>query len=207
MRPYLSLGIFFLLIYSVCPVGAQILIDESNQRGSWLGSSVKADLQSFTSVEAMRDRKKMAISTTVSGATGLLGLNLNLNFSKEFTTSFGVGLSRGFQSFNAHIKYSLGGTSIMPYLVGGYSRWYTNDPEGEIKRTSPPVLAKKFLSGKERATGDFDESLIYPGIGLEYVNLSGDWQGLGLFAELLMLIDIDDFVTGPTIGVGSIYYF
>lgn len=186
---------------------AQILIDESGSSGRWLGSSVRSELSQFSSAESLRGLKRMALSATVAGATGLIGTNMHLNFTRDFTFSLGIGMSHGFQAFNMHIKQSLGGGTVMPYFVAGYSRWYTNGPEGAVDRTSPPIMGKKFLSPRERQTGEFAENIIYPGLGLEYVTLSGDWQGLGFFAEALFLLDIDDFVAGGTGGVGTIYYF
>jgi hypothetical protein len=186
---------------------AQILIDESGSSSRWLGNSVRSELSQFSSVESLRGLKRMGLSATVAGATGLIGTNMHLNFTRDFTFSLGIGMSHGFQSFNMHIKQSLGGETVMPYFVAGYSRWYTNGPEGTVDRTSPPMMGKKFLSARERQTGEFAENIIYPGLGLEYVTLSGDWQGMGFFAEALFLLDIDDFVAGGTAGVGTIYYF
>lgn len=171
------------------------------------GSHLRSETRAFTDIESLKRSKKMGIQTTLSGATGLLGVNLNLNFTSDIEFSLGVGVSRGFRSFNAHIKRSLGGNSFSPYFVGGYSRWYSGVSGDELEHSSPAVLANKFLTARERQTGKFAENIIYPGLGLQYLQLSGELQGVGLFAELLMLVDLDDFITGPTAGLGANYYF
>lgn len=190
-----------LFLLSIQTQAADKKIDET-----W-GSKSSASMRSFDSAGDLKKSKKMGLQTTLAGATGLLGLNLNLNFTKNFEFSLGVGVSRGFRSFNTHIKTPMGGKSFSPYFVGGYSRWSSSGSEDGVQSTSPSVLAKKFLSGHERRTGEFAENIIYPGLGLQYVQLEGELQGMGLFAEILMLVDIEDFLTGPTAGVGAIYYF
>ncbi|MCB0351335.1 MAG: hypothetical protein KDD38_09145 [Bdellovibrionales bacterium] len=180
---------------------AQILVDEG-----W-GSSSRQSLNSFSGSEALKAVKKIGIQTTLAGATGLAGLNLDINFTQDFAFSMGVGISRGFQAFNAHIKRSLGSGNVAPYFVGGYSRWYSVGAEERVERTSPPLLANKFLTAKERATGIFAKDIIYPGLGLQYLITDGEMQGLGFFAEVMMLVDVNDLLAGGTGGIGSIYYF
>ncbi len=179
---------------------AQILIDESR------GGFSRQRLETYSGGQSFKSVKKVGIQTTLGGATGLFGINLDLNFTKDFAFSMGVGTSRGFQSFNAHIKKSLGSGSLAPYFVAGYSRWYAKG-DGSIEHSSPPLLANKFLTGREKATGTFAKDIIYPGFGLQYVNTSGDWQGLGFFAEAMMLVNINDLLAGGSGGLGSIYYF
>lgn len=171
------------------------------------GAYSSAESQTFGDAEGLKKSKKMGIQATLAGATGLLGLNLNLNFTSDLEFSLGVGVSRGFRAFNTFVKMPFGGTNFSPYFVGGYSRWYSAGTSDGVAHTSPSVVENKFLSTRERETGNFAENIIYPGMGLQYLQLSGDLLGFGLFAELLMLVDIDDFVTAPTVGVGTNYYF
>lgn len=177
-----------------------ILVDETwgaaQTHGSVLGAS-----------DSLKTTKKMGIGTTLAGATGLFGLNLEINFTSDLAFSMGAGVSRGFQSFNMNIKKTLGGDSWLPYFVGGYSRWFSSEQEGGVEQTAPSVLAKKFLSAREKQSGRFSENILYPGLGLQYLNRSGEWLGLAFFIEVLFLVDIDDLATGATGGIGSVYYF
>lgn len=179
---------------------SQILVDET-----W-GSNTRYSTKSL-SEGALKSNKRIGIQGTLAGAAGLAGLNLDMNLTKSFAFSLGLGVSRGFQSYNMHIKRSLGEGDFIPYFVAGYSRWYSGEGAGEVKRTSPPILANKFLSGRERATGVFTKDIIYPGFGLQYLLSEGDLQGLGFFAEALMLVDVNDFLAGGTGGIGTIFYF
>lgn len=182
-------------------VAAPKKIDET-----W-GSGIRSEARQFDSISSFKKSNKMGLQTTLAGATGLLGLNLNINFTESFEFSLGFGISRGFHSFNGFVRLPMGGTTVSPYFVTGYSRWAAGGSEDGVQNTSPSILAKKFLSSHERKTGEFAENIIYPGLGVQYLQLSGDFEGCGLFAEVLMLVDLDDFVTGPTAGLGAAYYF
>ncbi len=199
------LRLILLAFVSVClyttTAGAAEKIDET-----W-GSRLRTNSKTFSDAESFRRSNKMGVQTTVLGGTGLLGFSLNFNITEDFEFSFGMGVSRGYRSFNGYVKRSLGSGAFSAYVVGGYSRWFNDGAEDGVKNTTPGILAKKFLSARERHTGDFAENLIYPGVGVQFLNLSGEWAGAGLFAEVLMLIDIEDFVAGPTAGLGANYYF
>ena len=195
------LFISWLVVLSSSRLFADSEIDET-----WLSGS-RANKNTFDSGLALKRTKKMGIQTTFAGATGLVGLNADLNFAEDFAVSIGYGVSHGFQAFNIHVKESLGGKNFIPYFVGGYSRWYAHGREGGAHNTSPAFLADKFLSAHERRTGDFSKDIIYPGLGLQYLNIDGDWRGLGFFAETLFLVNLNDFLASATAGLGTIYYF
>ena len=198
---------YLLVLLAFCSshsfVQAQILVDESweppkSQTFSRASENLSSDLKAI---------KKVGVGSTLAGATGLLGVNIHVNFSKDFTFVIGAGQSRGFQAFNMHFKSIFGGRSFQPYFSGGYSRWFASQDGERVDRTSPPLVKKKFLSSKEINSGNFSEHIIYPGLGVEFINLDGDWRGLSFFAEALLLIDIDDLQTGATAGLGTVYYF
>lgn len=197
----LALGLILISAYSQM-ARAQILIDEG-----WGAASRLKQSSTYSSGSGLKATKKIGISATFAGPVGLFGTNLDINFTEDFALSLGVGLSQGFNSFNVHMKRTLGGESFQPYFAAGYSRWSARGNEGSVEQTTPGVLADKFLSDREKRTGEFVENIIYPGLGLQYLTLDGDWQGLGVFAELQVLLDLDDIAVGTTASVGSIYYF
>jgi hypothetical protein len=196
------LWVLLSFLFIVQTASAQILVDET-----WGGGRLGTTSSSFSSVSSLRKTKKLGLQTTVAGAAGLLGLNMEVNLNENFAISMGPGVSRGFRSFNAHVKKFMGGNRFSPYFVGGFSRWYSSAREEGVESTTPEFVEKKFLTGRERRTGKFAENIIYPGLGLQYLKTSGDWSGLGFFGEILFLVDIDDLETSPTAGVGSIFYF
>lgn len=193
------------LFFSSVSHAQKILVDEGWGSSNKLQASY--NYESFSDILELRAKKKLALQTTISGATGLIGLNADLNFTKHLSFSLGVGVSRGFNAFNTHFKYFMGGNELSPYFVGGFSRWTSDNAEGQVTKTSPAVLKEKFLSRRELQTGEFAENIIYPGLGLQYVNTSGEWTGFGVFGELLLLVDLDDIELGPAAGIGTVYYF
>lgn len=171
------------------------------------GSGVNTLGTTFNSGAELKGLKKIGVGTTAAGAMGLLGLNLFINFSPDFTLSLGYGFSRGFNSANINFRYAMGGDQLIPYFTGGYSRWFSTQDDEPVGKTSPSFFKNRFLNSKERATGQFGENLLYPGIGLEFLNKGGEWSGLSFFAEVIYLLDIDDFEAAPTAGIGTVLYF
>ncbi|MCM2282143.1 MAG: hypothetical protein NDI61_09890 [Bdellovibrionaceae bacterium] len=157
---------------------------------------------------ALRALRRVGIGLSGAGPLGAFGANVELNFTPDigFLTGFGGG--PGYQAYTFQLKRVFGEASLAPYLVGGYARWYSFGESGRpISDTTPGFLQTKFLSAKQKAEGRIDENLLYPGFGLQYLTLSGPYAGSSVFAELLLLTDIGDFVVAPTGTVGYMYYF
>jgi hypothetical protein len=155
---------------------------------------------------SIKGERRMGLSTTFAGAIGLAGLAIDLNLTERFSYSIGLGGARGFQSFNMNIRNYFSSNNFQTYFTAGYSRWYSSSGD-KVTSTSPPFMAKKFLSAKERASGNFSENIIYPGLGAQYISPSGEWKGFGFYFEALYLLDIEDFEAAPTAGLGATYLF
>ena len=69
------------------------------------------------------------------------------------------------------------------------------------------ILGTKFLNADEKDQGEFAVNLLYPAIGIQYMQLGGEYAGVGVHAKILMLMDVDDFVAAPTGEVGVSFYF
>jgi hypothetical protein len=95
----------------------------------------------------------------------------------------------------------------MPYMSFGYASWASVGKTGRITKTSPAILADKLLSDDEKNAGEFQKNLLYPGIGLQFLQLKGEWAGSSVFAELTVLLDVGNFVAAPTATLGFLYYF
>lgn len=182
---------------------AAILIEEKgqslNQNRFSMSSSSGLDL---------RRNRKMGIGIAGAGVWGSLGTQLELNLSSRLSLAGGVGLGEGYKSFALQLRKYLSGESFLPYIAGGFARWYTTGKGmTQTEHTNPSLLAERFLSSHEKNTGQFSELFLFPTVGIQYFQLRGDWMGSSLFAELNLLIDIDDLVVGPTGSLGYTYFF
>lgn len=158
--------------------------------------------------QTMRSLRRVGIGLSGAGPLGGAGANIELNFTPSVGILTGFGGGPGYQSFTVQIKHILGGTSLMPYLGGGFARWYSFGVPGRpISDTTPGFLRTKFLSPRQLADGRIAENLLYPNLGLQYLTLAGPYAGSSVYAEILMLVDLDDFVAAPTGTVGYLYYF
>jgi hypothetical protein len=157
---------------------------------------------------SLRNHRKVGVGFIGSGVWGILGAHLELNFSSEFSLQGGVGFGEGYQTFVTQIRRYISGVSFLPYLAGGIGRWYTaGTGKGEIQRTNPGFLADRFLSQHERKTGQFSEIFLFPSLGIQYLQLGGEWSGSSVFAEISLMVDIEDLVLNPTGALGYTYFF
>jgi hypothetical protein len=179
---------------------AQFLVEGDDLRSSGSISS-----KSYSKSAELMEELRMGIGIMAAGPMGFMGVQWQLNVFQDFGLTLGYGGARGFQAFNLDFKNYLGSGSFSPFVGGGYSRWTGKD--SPVNRTSPQFLATDFLSARERQTGSFAENLIYPSFGLQWYNLSGDWTGLSVIAEIIYLIDTEDFIAKPTAGIATMMYF
>lgn len=154
----------------------------------------------------LRSKRRVGIGFSAAGPLGFLGLNMELNFSPKWGAVAGFGGGRGYQSYTFQAKRVLAGEWLAPYMAMGYSRWMSTR-EGEVAPTTPGFLYDRFLTDAEKQSGNFSEDLVFPAFGLQYLQLRGPWSGFSVFAEVLMLLDVEDFQTAPTGTLGMLYYF
>jgi hypothetical protein len=169
--------------------------------------STRISAKTANSGREMRGSRRAGIGLLTGGLSGVFGANLEINFTQTFALNAGGGFSSDFQSLFIGGKHVLGGKWIMPYGTYGYARWFRNGGSREVGTTTPGFVADKFLSAKERETGIFSENLIFGGLGVQYLQLSGDWAGSSVYIDAHYLVDFEDFVGAPTLGAGYIYYF
>lgn len=193
---------------------ARILINEAAPPGEqWLVPThhpMRANFESvahFHDMYSLKSRDKAGISTTVAGPMGLFGVSIDLNFTPETTFSIGGGISQGFDAYDMDIKTDLTSGAFQAFFVGGFARWFSNRAHANLKNASPSFLYSKFLNSYERKTGIFAKNIIYPGLGLQYTELHGEYAGLGLFGEVITMMELSRLTLVPTAGLGAIYYF
>lgn len=155
----------------------------------------------------LRSSRKVGLGMATAGVYGLIGLNMELNFTPKTGVILGFGLAQGYQTLSLQVKKIIGGQSFLPYISGGYARWYTTgEPDQRFDSTTPDILAEKFLNETEKQ-GEFAENLLFGSVGVQYLQLSGSYRGFSLFGEATLLVDIDDVVLAPIGSVGVSYYF
>lgn len=155
----------------------------------------------------MRAKRRVGIGSSLAGSFGFMGMSLEMNIKPEWGVAIGYGGGPGYSAFNFEYKKYISGQAFMPFLAAGFSRWY--GPAGGVNPTdtNPSFLGEKFLKGSDKENGQVDEFLFYPKLGIQYMNLAGEWAGFALHADVLLLIDPLDMVMAPTASFGATYYF
>ncbi len=196
---------FAILLLLFCSASAIARIEiKDGQRHSVTESTSRSSSDGLT----LRKERRVAIGASAAGPLGVLGANLELSFNPRWSIMAGYGTGFTYQSWTFQVKRVLAGEYLLPYLAGGIARWYTTTPGKEpISKETQPGYLEKFLSNTEKERGEFSQVLIYPAFGLQFIQLSGDYAGLSVFAELVMLLDVGDFEAAPTGTVGMLYYF
>ncbi|MCH2533216.1 MAG: hypothetical protein MK008_02105 [Bdellovibrionales bacterium] len=195
--------IALLLVFLISSAAnAKIFVDNYGR------SVTKAYKKTASTSTKMRELRRVGVGLGVSGLYGTTGLGLDLNFTATNTIQTAFGIGERYQTFHIQYKKYVGGESFSPYVGAGYARWYSVGSEkSSYNSSTPKFLSEKFLTAEERLSGEFQVNMLFPSVGVQFLKLNGDWAGMGLFAELVMLIDIEGLVSAPTGGLGLYYYF
>ena len=155
----------------------------------------------------LRHYKKMGIGLSAAGALGLVGLKLEINFTPEYSLVSGFGGGLGYRSYTFQIKRTFGYRVFSPYVSVGFANWSSEKEKNVRRQQVPSFFSSKFLSSHEKVNGKFSKNIIYPGLGVQVMEVHGNWEGLTLYIEGLLLVDIEDAVYQPRGGLGLTYYF
>lgn len=200
-KQLICLGLLLTVVLNHKTANTSILVEESSSRSRL---EYKPAVDSFD----FKTQRKIGVGLSAAGSQGLAGVNFEINFSAADSFMANFGLGSGFQSLGLKYKKTFGGRWFAPYMAGGYAHWYTAGGDKEvITHSNPSFLVTRFLNESERNKGEFAENLIYPSFGLQYHQLSGEWAGASLFAEVLLLIDLDDLVSAATGELGLMFFF
>lgn len=155
----------------------------------------------------LRKIRRFGVGGQVSGSLGIGGFLMDLNFTPYWSFGIGYGGGTGFQAVHVQAKYVLAGDWLMPYMSFGYARWASSSKNGKVTKTTPALLADKLLSHDEKTSGEYQKNLLYPGFGLQFLQLKGNWAGSSIYGEIIVLMDIESLVAAPTGAIGFLYYF
>lgn len=197
-----------------------VLIEEGNKSisGGWKSmekpvSEGKSILQihqeqEFESAIELRAKRRVGVGLSLEGQSGFYGGLIELNFSPEDSAVTGFGGGTQYNSFSLQWKHVFGGGSVTPYSALGFNRWFSVSGNAKaVGSTNPSFLGSKFLTAEEKATGRFEKNLISPALGLQYYQLDGPYKGLGVFVEVVLLMEVSDLSPVATGGLGTLYYF
>ena len=154
-------------------------------------------------------KRKMGVGFAAAGTYGLMGMKVSVNWHPQWAVELGYGGGSHFQSFGFGIKkMMLVSSPINPYFGFGFHRWQRNTTRPyNINDVAPGVVVDELLSDADRRTGRIDEKLMHASLGLQYIFTNGAWEGIGVFAEAIVLISAEDFQWAPTASLGATYYF
>lgn len=194
-------GIIFLLL--------SFLISSVAYSAPTVGRKIRTKAGRFAKSEGLEMRKirRVAVGASYGGNLGRFGANLELNFNPEVGFLVGYGGGDGYQAMTFQLKKYLAGDAFLPFISGGYARWFGRESDEGLGASNPNFIAEKFLSASERASGEFELDILYPSVGIQYVNLDGEYAGLSLYAEVLLLFEVSEFQSAPTAAAGMMYYF
>ena len=195
-------AILWSLVLLSLHVNAAILLDEGHAKNSTIHSKTAED--SF----ALRKLRRAGIGVSAAGALGLAGISLELNLTPENSFKAGYGGGPGYQSYNIEMKRTMGSGAFLPYMGGGFAHWYTSGSKHEsITTTTPNFLAEKFMTEDEKRQGIINENILYPSIGLQFIQLGEPMAGSSIYMELMVLVEVGQMQAVPTGSFGYTYYF
>jgi hypothetical protein len=193
--------LLILLSFVLCSTAvSKVLVDDDE----------KPPTSSFHSESGseLRRIRRVGIGLSAAGPLGAGGINMELNFSHDAGIMLGFGgAAPGIQTFEVKYKSILAGEWMLPYFTVGYAHWGNYGTNGPITETYPSYLGDKLLTASQKASGQVQENLVYPGFGLQFFQLSGPLAGHSLYIEGNLLLDIGQFVAVPTASIGYLYYF
>lgn len=194
--------LFIGLILSASHSQAAILVEDN---GSTVSTNT-VSMPSLSSGEQLRQKHKVGVGLTAGGPLGFAGANLEFNVFPDVSVLGGFGLAPEYRSFNFQWKMMLGSGATAPYFSAGYARWFTTGENKNLSSTTPSFLYERFLTDSEKRRGQFGKNILFPSLGLQYTQLSGEWTGFSVFAEVVMLLNLSNFAPVPTGTIGMTYY-
>ncbi len=201
--------IFAAVVICLALVSQNALADTTTGTNSIFSKNQKFDnegVELYNDNLDMKSMKKIGTGLAAGGMTGLIGLNIEINFQPEDTLFFGLGSGKGFNTFNIGYKKNFEGYYMSPYTKVGINRWSSSSNSSSGSASSSDIL-RQVLSDNEIRDNNFYVNFLAGGAGLEYNQLEGNLSGINLFGELLLLADISDFKLVPTGSIGITYFY
>lgn len=200
MRTFIFLFTIIALFVSSPAYSAKVSLDTGTY-------SSNTYIKEASDTHSMRNLRRVGVGGSLMGNLGLYGMHLEMNFQPEWGILLGYGGGPHYQSLTAQYKYVLSGKSFTPYAVAGFSKWYSVRKFSGPLDSEPGFIEDKLISDEELRKGLINQNLIYPGFGLQYVSLNGEWAGFSMFLEVDVLTQLFTFKMAPTASLGMTWYF
>lgn len=153
----------------------------------------------------LKHHKKFGFGTSLSGASGLVGLHTELNLDPQNALVIALGSGPSYGTFNLNWKYNFQGNYLSSYTKVGYSKWFSaSGTSGSAQQSD--VLSRIF-SAKDLKAGRFDADFLVSSIGVEYNQLEGELSGVNFYGEFVLLTEMKTASLIPTGAVGMTYFY
>lgn len=169
----------------------------------WIASAAVETSSTYLSNLKMREERRVGAGLNLGGSSGVFGAHAELNIEDADSAMVKFGIGRGFSTFGVDWKHSFEGEALSPYFTVGWSRWYNSS--GSEKPDS--YLLDAMLNDDEKRDGRFGLDFVVGSVGYQYHELSGDWTGVSLFAELSLLATPFRGRALPGAALGATYFF
>lgn len=149
----------------------------------------------------LRMRKRFGVGFSAAGPLSILGMEIDINISENFSLGAGIGTGLDYSTFMIKGRYFLLGESVSPYLGAGFARWQSD--RSTPQRLAPAMLSEQFLPPNYDVTKGFEVLLVYPVLGVQFMHV----MGMSVFVEAQYLFKLFDFASGLYAGLGIHWYF
>jgi len=161
---------------------------------------VSSSWGSGRSIEDLKMDKRFGIGVTAAGPLAIMGVEVDINITEQFSMSGGVGTGNDYSTLDIKARYYLPGKSVSPYIGAGLAHWWSSG----TKSASPgPGIIQKFLAETPDPSQGFSLFIVYPTLGVQFLHSTG----FEVSAEVEYLIKLFDLASGPYAGVGVHWYF
>lgn len=164
--------------------------------------------QYLDSTYSFRTSRRVGVDFSTASNLGMLGIGIELNFATEDAFRLGFGGGPGYKSAGFGWKHAFDGRYFAPYTTVQFSRWYSPvNGSKAVGETNPTYLGTQFLTDEQKRTGEYALHFLSAGFGMQYSQLDGPYQGMSLFAEIILLGNLERSTAVPTGSLGVGYFF
>lgn len=152
-------------------------------------------------LEELKMQKRFGIGVSAAGPLSLMGVEIDVNFTEEFSVSAGLGTAMDYNTWMLKGKYYFLGKWVSPYFALGVANWWTGQASnGDLK---PSSFTSKFFDPNDDLSNGFSLWLVYPAFGVQFMHP----MGIGFYAEIQYFFKLLNFANGLYAGTGVHWYF
>lgn len=157
--------------------------------------------EASSALQAMKLARRFGIGFSAGGSLAVLGVEADVNLTKDFSLGLGVGTGLDYQTVMLKGRYFLLGEWVSPFLGVSVARWWSDGTTAT--GIGPGILSDQFLGAGYDLTQGFSVFLLSPSIGVQFMHP----MGFAISAELQYLFRLFDFSNGAYAGMAAHWYF